>query len=82
MNIKMKVKQHTESIIEKSAKRYKIIKSKISEIKNEIDKIEHYIKQNIYTVENFISKFRRFYKSELTKYSSKYKRLRKHIKRA
>jgi chromosome segregation ATPase len=54
MDIKMKIEVQTNSISEKAGKRYEIIKRKVVEIKNEIDKTDNYIRENINTVENFI----------------------------
>ena len=54
MEINMDVKKQTESILIKAPKRYKIIRLKVIEIKNEIDRTNRMIWENINTVENFI----------------------------
>lgn len=54
MEISMDVKKQTELIQMKAPKRYKVIRQKVTEIKNEIDKTNRMIIENINSVENFI----------------------------
>jgi phage shock protein A len=54
MDIKMKISAETHSIMKKQNKRFQSVRQKVNEIKNEIDKVDQYINENINTVENFI----------------------------
>lgn len=54
MEIKMKLSTQTQSILNKAEKRFKCIHSKVLEIKQEIDKTDKFIRENINTVENYI----------------------------
>lgn len=54
MGIKMRIKTQTESITSKAEKRLKAVRHRVIEVKDEMDKTDTYIRENINTVENFI----------------------------
>jgi len=54
MEIKIQIKAQVSSIFGKAGKRYEVIRKKLLEIKNEIDRTDTFICENINTVENFI----------------------------
>ena len=54
MEIKMSIVAQAQSIMSKADKRFRSIRHKVLEIKQEIDRTENFIRENINTVENFI----------------------------
>lgn len=50
----MSIVAQTQSIMSKADKRFRSVKHKVLEVKQEIDKTENFIRENINTVENFI----------------------------